>query len=58
MGTLERSLAFCYKLIIPEAADQMVVDHADGLHEGVANRGADELEAVVFQRFAHGMRLR
>ena len=24
--------------------DQVIVDHADRLHEGVADRGADELE--------------
>ncbi len=27
---------------VPEARDQVIVDHADGLHEGVADRGADE----------------
>ena len=31
----------------------MVVDHADGLHEGVADGGADEFEAAFFQVLAH-----
>ena len=38
-----------------EALDEMIVDHANRLHEGVANRGADELEATPFQIFAHGI---
>ncbi len=33
----------------------MVIDHADGLHEGVADGGADEFEAALFEGFAHGI---
>jgi hypothetical protein len=36
-----------------EAFDQMIVDHADCLHECVANCAADEVEPVAFQVFAH-----
>ena len=37
-----------------EAVCQVVVAHADGLHEGVADGGADEAEAVLFEGLAHG----
>ncbi len=33
----------------------MVIDHANSLHEGVADGGADEVEASFFERFAHGL---
>ena len=36
----------------------MVVDHAHGLHEGIANGGADEFEAPCLQGLAHGFALR
>jgi len=29
---------------------QVVVDHADGLHECVADRASDELETMVLER--------
>lgn len=38
-----------------EAICGVVIDHADGLHEGVADGGADEAEAAFFQVFAHGV---
>ena len=38
---------------VAEAADEVIVDHADGLHECVADGGADELEAAVAQRLRH-----
>src|SRR5690349_17847866 len=41
------------KLPMPVAADQVVVDHAGGLHECVADSRADELEAALVQRRAH-----
>src|SRR5712692_6541939 len=34
---------------VPEAVDGVVVHHADGLHEGVADGGAGELEAAPEQ---------
>ena len=40
---------------MPEAVDSVIVDHAGRLHEGVADAGADELEAVRFQILAHGI---
>ena len=36
--------------------DQVVVDHADRLHEGVADCRADEFEASFLECFAHGIR--
>jgi hypothetical protein len=37
---------------------KMVVDHAGGLHVGVADRAADEPEAALFQGLAHCVRFR
>jgi hypothetical protein len=34
-------------LFVAEAIDRVVVDHPDGLHEGVADCGADEFEATA-----------
>jgi hypothetical protein len=36
-----------------EAGGGVVVEEADGLHEGVADGGADEFEAAFFEVFAH-----
>ena len=36
----------------------MVVDHAHGLHEGIANGGAYEIKSSFFKVLAHGIRLR
>ena len=33
------------------AVDPVVIDHADGLHEGIDDDGADEFEPAVFQVF-------
>lgn len=41
-----------------EALDRMVVDHADGLHERIADDGADEGESPFFKVFAHGVGFR
>jgi hypothetical protein len=41
------------KLFVPEAGDEMVVDHADGLHVGITDRRADKFEATLEQIFAH-----
>src|SRR5690606_16640872 len=41
----------------PPAAVRVVVDHARGLHEGVADGGANEAEAALRQRLAHRLRL-
>ena len=35
-------------LAVAEAGDEVVVDHAGGLHEGVADRGSDKTEAAFF----------
>src|SRR5206468_2390392 len=40
-----------------KAANDVVIDHPDRLHEGVTDRGTDELEAPPFQVFAQGIRL-
>src|SRR5262245_50804734 len=34
-------------IFVPKARCQMVVDHADRLHVGVADRGADELKTPL-----------
>ena len=44
-------------LLVTEAVRRVVVDHADGLHEGVADGGADEAEATLLEVFAEGVRL-
>src|SRR5438477_2573446 len=41
-----------------KAVDDMVVDHADRLHESVANRGANELESAALEALAQGVRFR
>ena len=41
-----------------DALDRMVVDHADGLHERIADDGADEGESPSLEVFAHGVRFR
>src|ERR1700730_6597086 len=45
------------QLRMPEAVDDMVIDHPRRLHERVANRCPYELEAVLFQVLAHRIRL-
>ena len=42
-------------LTVPEAARGVVVDHADGLHEGVADGGADESEAAFLEILREGI---
>ena len=42
--------------LITEAFHQVVVHHPGGLHEGVADSGAHEFKATLFQGFAHGIR--
>jgi hypothetical protein len=43
------------ELLVAEAGGQMVVHHAYGLHEGVADGGADEGESALLQVFAYGV---
>lgn len=38
------------------AIHQMIIDHPRGLHKRIANGGADEVEAALFERPAHGLR--
>src|SRR5438105_2227742 len=42
-------------LVVPEAVGGVVVDHADGLHERVADRRSDEPEAAPLEVAAHGL---
>src|SRR5207244_7096719 len=42
----------------PEAVERVVVDEAGRLHEGVADRRADEAKAALLQILAQGTRLR
>jgi len=44
-------------LSVAKAIHQVVVDHADRLHESVTDGGADEVEASALQVFAHGIGL-
>ena len=46
-----------FQFRVPEAARQVIVYHAGGLHEGIANGGADEREAALDQTLAHGVGL-
>ena len=48
----------CSGVSMAPASDLVVVDHADGLHKGVADGGADEFEAAFLEVFAHGVALR
>lgn len=41
-----------------KAVGKMIIDHADGLHEGVADSGANESEALPLQITGHGFRFR
>src|SRR5215475_8072401 len=45
------------ELSVTEAGEEMVVDHASGLHEGVADCGANETETTLLQIFAHSVGL-
>jgi len=40
--------------MITKAIDNVVIDHADGLHQGVADGGSDEFESPFAHIFAHG----
>lgn len=42
-------------LSVPKATDHVVVHHADSLHEGVADRRADEPEAAPLEIAAQGL---
>src|SRR5207237_4334805 len=45
-------------LRIPKAIHNVVVHHADGLHEGVADGRSYESEAAFLKVFAHGVGFR
>ena len=54
--TNERTQAvLCTELTVAEAGGGVVVDHADRLHEGIADGAADEAKAAFFQVFAYGV---
>ncbi len=46
MGKLLTLKKLTPKLSVPKAIHQVIVDHADGLHVGIADRAADKLEAA------------
>src|SRR6185295_12269251 len=46
-----------FQLAVAETAHLMVVDHADRLHEGVADGRPHEAEAALAQLLAHGLGL-
>ena len=43
------------QLTVSKATGRMIVDHANGLHERVANRRAGEHEAPAFEVSTHGI---
>ena len=45
------------KLCVARTSDEMIVDHARRLHEGVADCRADEFESASQQIAAHGVGL-
>ena len=47
-----------FKFLVSETTHHMVVDHANGLHEGITNRRPHELEPPLPQIPAHGFGLR
>src|SRR5271155_826881 len=57
MTTSDLSPEFLHALVAV-AGDEVVVDHADRLHEGVDDRRAAELEATRSELFRHGARCR
>ena len=54
-----RSGGFCSSLFLPFPAHHgVIIHHAHGLHERVANRRTHELKAAPLQVFAQGIALR
>ena len=47
-------MAEAFDCVVAEAVVVVVVDHACGLHEGVDDERADELEATLLELFRHG----
>jgi hypothetical protein len=40
---------------MPEAGGAVIIDHADGLHEGIDNGASDKFESPLFQIPTHGV---
>jgi hypothetical protein len=40
---------FRINFLMPETGHEVIVDHSDGLHKGVASGRAEKLEAMCFQ---------
>src|SRR5260370_32073131 len=47
-----------FDFFMTEAGDEVVIHHAHGLHEGIADRRADEFETAADKVFAHPVRFR
>jgi hypothetical protein len=47
------SLGQCLDLLVAEAADHMVIDHTDRLHECITDRGTDKVNPPFRQIHAH-----
>src|SRR5437762_10410130 len=62
-GSLVRNVYCCFEaelsrqFCVAEAIDHMIVDHAGGLHERVANRRAHKTKPTLLQVFAEGIGL-
>jgi hypothetical protein len=54
VSCMKRAVAAAARqLRVPEAVDDMVIDHPRSLHKGVADRCPDKLETALFQILAH-----
>src|SRR5438105_12478655 len=56
-SSLRRVRHRALQLRMAEASDEVIVDHPDRLHEGVADGRADEAEPTADQGLAHAVRL-
>src|SRR5881628_29036 len=55
-GAADASTTEMLQRAVAETGPKVIVHHADGLHEGIADGGPDEAEPALLQSFAHGDR--
>src|SRR5438105_15528373 len=51
-------MRLAFDFVVAKAGDEVIVDHANRLHEGVADSGAHEGEPALLERFRHRSALR
>src|SRR2546430_4485035 len=56
-AAVDASVTEALQLAVTETGHEVVVHHADGLHERVADGGSDEVEPALHEGFAHAVRL-